>query len=149
MKHIIGWSIIFSLYYSMSLVAVTALWVLLIPSAPQWVHPPLSFVVAAGWALVISFARHVLPQGLGAEGKAEVRRQTDLIDAHIRGLMEMGFSRSDAQRVITLKQREWWYDGLSRSEREELAELAKKIRPAPSPQQDQQTQADWLRRAAE
>ena len=119
-----------------------------------WLEPPACFALSAISSLILMLMWGWVVRGVNweldrSDRDNQFRIENELMAGEIRGLREMGFSYEDAKRIASLKRHAYYHDGLSRAEREELAELAKKIRPAPSPQQDQQTQADWLRRAAE
>ena len=57
------------------------------------------------------------------EREAEIRAQESLIDEHINALRDMGFSQKDAERIVTLKQRASWFDGLTPAEQRELKEI--------------------------
>ena len=93
-----------------------------------WLQWPYVLASSAAWFAVTIIGYGPIASAIfweidRKERNAEIRAQTAMIDEHIEALCDMGFTQRDAERIVTLKQRASWFDGLTPAERRELAEI--------------------------
>ena len=116
MKNPIGGAIVFGVLFGVTLYIVA----IVLPVwgvNPSWTRTPQCFVVSAGWSVAV-IGVHMLPRGLGAEGKALERVLIAEYEIHFRDLVAAHGS-TGAKRIIALEMKESRY-GLTQAEEQEL-----------------------------